>query len=182
LLLLLFPGVANLTLSWRILVGVGAVVLPLAYAGLAHLARVLAVFCRRAQCYNALVTEIEELRSNLGCLQSLSARLLHETRDRNAFRIDHCYTYDRRTFIVLQNRPGAHLAVGTRVAVLDAETGVMGEFEVMEREPRGYHCELRGHIDAVWLGNIKRSADRQSEVPPEWRAMIVSARTGDDNE
>jgi len=183
LFLLLFPDVADLELPSRIGFAAGAIILPLVFAVLVHLARVLVVFLRRASCYDVHTTEIEELRERVKHLQTFVTWLIQEGQDRNAFLIDHCFAYDARTFIVLRKKPRTQLAVGTQVVVVDMQTGAaMGEFQVSEQDGRGCHCELKGHVDALWLGHIKENGNQPSQVPPEWRAIARSRTTGDENE
>lgn len=179
----LFPETARLQLASRCGIAIGVVLLPTLLILSTYAGRVVVVFCRRARCYYGLLGHIGELEQNLDSSHVFTRSLLEDRQGLNAFQIACCYVYDTRTFITLKKKPGARVADGDNVVVVDAREGsVLGRFVASGEEDGQYRCELTGFMDPLWLGYVKQDVGHKTLPPPEAVAVVMPITTGDEDE
>lgn len=180
---LVFPDLSSLGITGRCAVAAGLIAGPGLIIALIFMMRIALTFCRRAVGFKKLLGQIVEIKERLVSTEFTVLRLVQERRNRNAYSIAHCHTYDNRTFIALRRKRGRKLSVGQKITVVDCDgPSVMGHFNIIREDGEYYVCELQGYMDALWLGNIKQHGSQHSQAPPEALAIAISEETGDEDE
>lgn len=201
--LFVVPSLAEWPLLRRLLIFGLLILFAAALPVLVHLGRRNRAVARRARGYNAVVTSLDETKSELDRAKdeakseldrakdeanseldranSVIDALVLERQERNSFRIAYCYVYDDKPMIALERKRGVRLKVGDSLTVIAPDLGALGTFEVIDDAGKQCRARSSGPINALWHGSMKQVGAARSEPPIRALAMRLSVEEDADD-
>lgn len=172
------PGMLELEPRRKLMVSLIPLASPLPLLVLRHAMAVGWVLGQRVRHYPRLYRMLEH---EIDKTDTLSEHLGGSIENWSQYEIRSIHWFETREelCLLIRKKGGTQPEVGATFWVRDTETGrPMAISEMIELRRDGYYARIIGELDAVWLGELRSSFQREMQPPPFMAAFLSPRRRG----